>query len=114
MILTIKATNMELTDPIREYAETKATSLEKFFKQIQKIEIDIGLDNKHHLKGKIFYAEMNIHVPGKIIRVVKEAETLYKAIDKVKDHLKAEMSEENQKRQRRDKKVLRDKKEYSI
>jgi putative sigma-54 modulation protein len=37
--------------------------------------------------GKIYRAEANIDVPGELLRVDKTEEDLYKAIDKVKDHL---------------------------
>ena len=38
-------------------------------------------------KGDIFRAEVNLSVPHELIRVEKTATDLYKAIDKVKDHL---------------------------
>jgi putative sigma-54 modulation protein len=38
-------------------------------------------------KGDIFRAEVNLEVPNEILRVEKTESDLYKAIDKVKDHL---------------------------
>lgn len=113
MITTLHATGMEMTDAIREYAEEKIHGLEKFFDNIIKIEIDLGLQSHHHNKGKIYYAEVNISIPGKVLRVVKESEDLYKAIDKVKDHLKHELEDIKEKMRHKDKNAIRSQKEYS-
>ena len=112
MNINIKGTGMDLTDPIRKYAEEKVQSLTKFFENIQQADIDVGLESSHHNKGKIYYAEVNLHIPGKIVRVKKNAEGLYKAIDKVKDHLKVELEKAKGKMNNIDKQVLRDQKGY--
>jgi putative sigma-54 modulation protein len=112
MIITIQGTGIELTDAIKAYALKKVTALEKFFNNATKFEIDVGLKSHHHQKGKIFYAECNVHVPGALIRVVKDAEDLYRAIDKVKDHLKVELESTKEKRRAKDKKTIRAKKGY--
>ncbi len=112
MIVTIHGTGMELTPAIREYAEEKILSLEKFFDNITKAEIDIGMNSHHHNKGKIFYAEVTLDIPGKTLRVVKEEEDLYKAIDKVKDHFKVELDGAKEKMRRINKDEIREQKEY--
>jgi len=114
MITTIHAKGMELTSALQEYAEEKILGLEKFFDNIIKAEIDIGLLSHHHNKGKIYYAEVNLSIPGKVLRVVKESEDLYKAIDKVKDHLKQELDNAKEKMRRKDKDEIRSQKEYSL
>lgn len=114
MIIKVKGTGIELTDAIKQYAEEKFGDLTKFFDNIQSVDIDIGMRTHHHQKGKVFYAEVNIGVPGKELRVVKDSEDLYKAMDKVKDHLKSELKEFKEKLRRKDKEVLRDSKEYKI
>ena len=112
MIINIKCTGMELTSALRQYAEEKVESLVKYFDNIQQADIDIGVRNHHHQKGKIFYAEVNLFVPGRTLRVVKDAEELYKAIDKVRDHLKVEFEKMKGKMRRKDRKVLREVKGY--
>lgn len=112
MRTTIHATKIELTDALRAYAEEKIQSLEKFFDNIQQANIDIGLESSHHQKGDIYYAEVNLHVPGKILRVVKEESDLYKAIDKVKDHLKIELQTMKEKMRQKDRTAIRGQKEY--
>ncbi len=113
MNISIHANSTELTDALREYAEKKMEGLVKYFDRITRVVIDIGLTTTHHQKGKIFYAEANVHLPqGKMIRVRKEAEDLYKAIDKVKDHLKLELDEVKNKMRSKDRDVLRSVKGY--
>lgn len=112
MIITIHGTGIELTEALKTYAHDKVTALEKFFSGVTKVEIDIGMRSHHHQKGEIYYAEVNMHVPGNLIRVEKEAEDLYKAIDKVKDHLKVELESADEKRRSKDKKAIRQSKAY--
>jgi len=114
MITTIHATGVEMTAPMREYAEEKIQGLEKFFDNIIKAEIDIGMITHHHNKGKIYYAEVNLSLPGKVLRVRKESEDLYKAIDKVKDHLKHELENAKEIMRHTDKDAIRNQKEYAM
>jgi len=114
MNIQIKGTGMELTDAIKQYTEDKVKTLEKFFDKITDVAIDVGMESHHHLKGKIYYAEVNMRVPGKLIRVRKNAVDLYKAIDKVKDHLKVELQGMKEKRRGKDKEKLREIKEYQM
>lgn len=113
MTITIHASNIEFTEALREYAEQKIQSLEKYFDRIITANVDIGLESTHHKQGKIFYAEVNLHLPEKkMIRVTKNAEDLYKAIDKVRDHLKVELDKVKNKMRDRDREALREVKGY--
>ena len=112
MTINIKGTGIDLTEPIKDYAKEKIGSVTKFFGNITQADIDIGMTNHHHQKGKIYYAEVNLSVPGKMIRVVKECEDLYKAIDKVKDHLKVELEKMKEKMRAKDRTTLRAEKSY--
>jgi len=112
MKITIQGTGIELTQAIKEYAIEKIESLEKFFDNIQNADIDLGRRSTHHQHGDVFYAEVNVSVPGKLLRVVKEEPDLYKAIDKVKDHFKVEFERMKGKMRDKDKEALRDNKGY--
>lgn len=114
MIITIHGTGMELTQALRNYAEEKITSLEKFFEGIIRADIDIGLRSHHHNKGKIFYAEVNLSIPGHMLRIVKEEDDLYKAIDKVKDHLKVDLEKMKEKMREKNKEEVRENKGYHL
>lgn len=114
MIINIRATGMELTPAIKQYAEEKFEKLTRYFNNIQKIDIDVGLRSHHHQHGKIYYSEVNVHVPGKLVRVQRDATDLYKAIDSVKDHLKVELNELQERMSEKDRKGIRALKQYSM
>lgn len=87
LIPQIKATGVELTDAIREYVEKKVAMLEKHYQHIIGVAAEVDVTTHHHHKGMIYRAELNVSVPGKLIRVEKTSDNLYKAIDKAKDHM---------------------------
>ncbi|MDO9399148.1 MAG: ribosome-associated translation inhibitor RaiA [bacterium] len=89
MRINIKATNIELTDKIKDYVQEKVDVLEKFLEKVQifNVSFEVELTTNHHLKGEIYRAEMNLEVPGELLRVEKTEKDLFKAIDKVKDHM---------------------------
>jgi len=89
MNIRIKATKMELTPAIKGYVQEKMDMLEKYLGNVlvRNCDVEVGLTvgGQHH--GKIFFCETNLNVPGTLLRVEKKEKNLYKAIDKVKDHL---------------------------
>ncbi len=90
MKVNLKATRLELTDAIKDYVDTKMNMVEKYFgTKVKVINCDVELEKTigDQNKGEIFRAEVNLQVPQKILRVEKTEKDLYKAIDKVKDHL---------------------------
>ena len=88
-IASLKATNMELTPAIRQYVEEKLEYLDKLLPDNESIvaDVEVGKTTNHHNKGEIMRCEINLRVPGDLLRVEKTEKDLYKAIDKVKDHL---------------------------
>ena len=89
MKINIKATKMDLTPAIRNYVQEKIDMLEKYLGEIKVMncDVEVGLTSHHHTKGEIYRAEINLVLPGELLRVEKTEKDLYKAIDKVKDHL---------------------------
>lgn len=114
MNINIQVKGMDTTDAIKQYVEDKANDLLTYFDNIQGVDVIVGMDSHHHNKGKIYFAEFNLQVPGKNINIKKEAEDLYKAIDKVKDHLKVELEKLKGKLREVNKEELRDVKGYDI
>jgi len=98
MQIDIKGTNLELTEAIKDYVNEKINGLDKFFDQILEARVDVGLTTKHHQKGNIFRAEVNLEVPQKhIIRAEAEREDLYMAINEVKDELQRQIKKYKEK-----------------
>lgn len=63
--------------------------LDKYLKKFKVIGARAELEKttNHHFKGEIYRAEVNLSLGGDLLRVEKTEKDLYKAIDKVKDHL---------------------------
>jgi putative sigma-54 modulation protein len=89
MKINLKASNLELTTAISEYVQTKVDMLEKYLGGIQVINCDFEVEKSvgGQSKGEIYRAEINLEIPRELLRVDKTEVDLYKAIDKVKDHM---------------------------
>lgn len=85
----IKTTKIELTDKVKDYLDKKIKMIEKYLGDIKITNCDIDLEHSVTTQnnGKVYRAEVNLFVPGEILRVEKTEKTINKAIDKVKDHL---------------------------
>ena len=92
MIINIKHHGIELTPAIKQYAEEKMSTLQKYFASIRYIDVEVGKSSHQH-KGEIFECKVIVQIGGDVIRLEKEAEDLYKAIDKVRDHLRIELAD---------------------
>ena len=89
MQIKIKATNIELTPEIKDYIQEKMDMLDKYLGSIQVMncDVEVGMAVGNQQSGKIYRAEANLNVQGDLLRVEKTEKDLFKAIDKVKDHL---------------------------
>jgi putative sigma-54 modulation protein len=88
---------MELTDAIKEHVNEKVGSLEKYFDNIIEARVDVGKTTDHHQKGDVFRAEVNLQVPGTLLRAEAVEEDLYKAINEVKNELQRQLVEYKEK-----------------
>ncbi len=89
MEVNIKATEISLTPDIKTYVQQKMDMLEKYLGDTQVIHCDVEVGKavgKRH-SGNIYRAEVNLELPGELLRVEKTEKDLWKAIDKVKDHM---------------------------
>lgn len=113
MNININFTGIDPTEAIKEYVTEKVESLTTFFDGITSADIDVGMKSHHHQKGKVYYAEFKLQIPSKpSLYVTKEAEDLYKAIDKVKDHMKVELDEIKGRMNNIDREEIRGEKAY--
>ncbi len=89
MATRIKATNLKLTADIKEYIYKKLEMLAKYMNglKVENIDFEVEKITNRHESGEIFRAEANLNVKGGLLRVEKTAKDIFKAIDKVKDHL---------------------------
>lgn len=99
MKIKIKTTNFSLTPAIKIYLESKLNSLDKFLPRSENVFADVELakTTRHHQKGDIFRAEVNLKIPGRLIRAMAEEWNLRVAIDKVKEELQRKIKDSKEK-----------------
>lgn len=103
MKINIKGVNLELTPAINTYIEDRINGLEKFIsgddlkqwdeknQAAVEADVEIARTTNHHRQGDVYRAEVNIKVPGRIIRAEAEEWDMRVAIDRVKDQLQIEL-----------------------
>ena len=95
MKISIKATNIELTAPLKEYIEEKIGGLERFLKRVDgdtvAVQIEVGRESKHHQKGDVYRAEANMELPNGMLRAEVSDWDARVAIDSVRDKLSREI-----------------------
>lgn len=93
MKINLKTKNFSLTSSIKNYLEQRLNSLGKFLPIDESIfaDVDLSKTTKHHKKGDIFRAEVNLKVPGRLIRASAIEWDLRIAIDRVRDDLQKEI-----------------------
>ncbi len=92
MNINLKFTNLESTESLKAYAESKFMVIEKMLKSIDPtnaaiLHVELAHATKHHQKGNIYYAEAKLDIPGKSFYVNEQESDLYAAIDTTKDTL---------------------------
>jgi len=95
MKITIKTTNLELTPKIQQYVDEKIGGVDKFLDNMDKgvieARVEIGKTTRGQQKGDIFRAEVNLSLPGRLLRSVAEEIDLRTAIDRVKEEIQREI-----------------------
>lgn len=110
----IQATNIELTEAIRSYVEKRVEAFEKLtqeFEPAAELRVEVGKTSHHHAKGEVFYAEINLSIPGTLLRAEETTEDLYKAIDAAKENILRQLKDYKTRLQDRDQKFPRPGKE---
>lgn len=100
MKIDIKATNLELTDEIRDYLNKKIGDIDNFLRPTEfpiSARVELGRTTFHHKSGDIYRAEINLQVPGELLRAESESETLFSAIDALKDQIQREIKKYKEK-----------------
>ena len=95
MRLNLKATNIVLTDDIREYLEKRLQSLDKlisFEDPAVMVDVELGRTTRHHQNGDIFFAEINIHKGKETFRSVSDRPDIKSAIDDMREEIAGELS----------------------
>ena len=98
-ITELHATNVEMTEAMNAYATEKVMSLEKIAQRFEPCDasVEMGKTSEHHNKGDVFFAEINLTIPGNMLRARVVTDDLYAAIDQAKDDIKRQIIEAKEK-----------------
>lgn len=97
MQIHIKATNLELTDALKEYADAKVGGLATYLSRWEKegeVEtwVEVARTTNHHKKGDVFSAVIDVRLPGKTLRASETEWDVRIAIDRAHDTLQREIT----------------------
>jgi len=92
MKINIKTKNLELTDPLRVYVEEKIGALKRYLKRYEEdrnviVDVEVSRPSKHHNKGDVYYAEINLDLREELLRVSVEDHDARLAISQAKDKM---------------------------
>ncbi len=91
MKINLKTKNLELTTQIKNHVTEKLGGLDKFFNNIQQVDVEVGKTKASQNKGVIFFCEVNVSVPKKLLRFRKEFSDIMKAINESKKGIQNEI-----------------------
>jgi putative sigma-54 modulation protein len=100
MNVKIKGTNVELTDYLLKLVNEKVKKIEKLLPGNTDliVEVELGKTTRHHQKGDLFRAEVQVEVPGgKMLRAVSEKEDFRTALTDVREEIEVQIKKHKDK-----------------
>lgn len=97
MRVTLRSKNLVVTPALRLYIEEKVLkpvrNLLRGFTQeaLPILDLEFSRTTRHHRKGKVYYAEANLTLGGKLLRSEVEDEDIRSCCDILKDELEGEI-----------------------
>ena len=86
MKIIVSGKQLEMTEAIKNYAESKVSKITKYLENITETHITLTVENTK-TEGKVFKAKGTVQDPSKGIRVEEANSDLYGAIDLLADGL---------------------------
>ncbi len=99
MNIDIHAKNIELNAPLRAFIEEKVADLEHLIGEMGEASarVEVSIPSNHHQSGAIYYAEINISIPGQLLRTESNNYDLHAAIVDAKDAMKVQIKKVKEK-----------------
>ena len=105
MKINVLYKNISPDEPLKVFVEDRIGGLEKFIGLPAQAghgpieaRVEIGLPSKHHRSGRIYYAEVNLKIGGKLLRATCQHEDLRNAIVDVKNELQVQIKKLKERR----------------
>ncbi len=84
--LQIYTRNLELSNRLREYVESKVSKFERYLSNIESIRVDLAATNVRDSSRRMV-AQITIYVPRAILRAEERAGDIFAAVDSVMDKM---------------------------
>ncbi|MEZ5542994.1 MAG: ribosome-associated translation inhibitor RaiA [Pseudomonadota bacterium] len=91
MQISLTGNHVELTDPLREYVNTKMERLERHFDIVREIHVVLSVEKLRHK------AEATVHINGNNLFADSVQEDMYAAIDALTDKLDRQVKKHKEK-----------------
>jgi putative sigma-54 modulation protein len=85
-MLQIYTRNLELTDRLRGYVESKVSKLQRYLPNLDSIRVDLSESNARDTSRRMV-AQITIYVPKAILRAEERAGDIFAAVDSVMDKM---------------------------
>jgi Ribosome-associated protein Y (PSrp-1) len=89
--------NLEITDAIRDYVEKKLSRLDRYQNGELMAKVVLSLAGSPHVEKRA-KAEVQLDLPGGLLRVEEEDQDLYAAIDRMVDRLETQLKRYKERR----------------
>lgn len=89
--------NLEITDAIRDYVEKKLSRLDRYQNGELMAKVVLSLAGSPHVEKRA-KAEVQLDLPGGLLRVEEEDQDLYAAIDRMVDRLEVQLKRYKERR----------------
>lgn len=99
-ILQIFGSNFKLTKEVKDHIRRELKNLKKFHdhKVAPRIKVEVGKTTRHHKKGKVYRAEINLPAFGRMLRAEEEAENIHAAINIIKEEIERQIKKFKERR----------------
>ena len=86
MQLQVSGRNLDVTEPIREYAERKLARIERHLTEDTRVDLELAIERNRSISANQ-HAELTVWTRGPVLRAHEYAEDMYAAIDLAVDKL---------------------------
>jgi ribosomal subunit interface protein len=111
MNINVEFHNLESTEPLKQYIETKLKSLERFVKPMEREAVTEGIlylsierTTRHHHKGDVYKVSASLDIPKKKLQASRQGSDVRAVFGEVRDILKSSLEKEKERRAARTKK----------
>ena len=86
MQLQVSGRNLDITEPLREYAERKLARIERHLTEDTRVDLELAIERNRSISANQ-HAELTVWTRGPVLRAHEYADDMYAAIDLAVDKL---------------------------